>query len=128
MINIMDFLDDWVLGPMNLIDRLTGLLYSAKEKDLGYRMAIPRCDGDKGGEHTLNECEAILETYGVAIFSRTHDARNMYFKVKKRQAKWAEYLLLHAGVELVSQTVDNRNEGYAATKEAGWMPTPWGDR
>jgi len=126
MDKLLDFLDDWVLGPFNLIDRAERLFKSAKYKDLGYQMAIPRLD--KGGEFTLNEAEDLLHKYGIAVYGRTHDARNMYFHVKNRQARWAEYLLLHAGFKLMNRTYDERNPGYVAQHEPGWMPTPWSER
>lgn len=124
--NIMDLLDDWVFGPLNLIDRLEGLFKAALYGDMGYRMTIPRVD--KGGKHSLPNVQRTLKKYGVATYGCTHDANNMYFSVKKRQARWAEYILLHAGVELTSPTFDRRNPAYVARHEPGYMPTPWSDR
>ncbi len=124
--SFMDFLDDFVLGPCNLIDRLEGLLRGIGYGDLGHQFAIPRAD--KEGVFTLNEVDTLLNHYGIPIYGRTHDADHMYFRVKKRQARWAEYLLLHAGVDLHSPTVDGRNPGYAAAHPPDWMPTAWADR
>jgi hypothetical protein len=121
--SIMDLLDDFVFGPFNLIDRAEGLLSGIRYGDLGHQFAIPRAD--KGGPFTLAEIEDLLARYGVAVYGRTHDANRMYFHVKKRQARWAEYLMLHAGVELCNATVDERNPGYAASHKPGWMPRPW---
>ena len=123
---IMDLLDDVVFGPLNLVSRAEGLLRGTLYRDVGYRLAIPRAD--KNGRHTLVEVEDILRRYGVVAFGGTHDSRNMYFLVKRRQARWAEYILLHAGVELVSPTFDRRNPGYAAQHAPGWMPAPWSER
>lgn len=123
---MMDFLDNFVLGPLNLIDRAEGLVRGLWYRDPGYRMAIPR--SDKNGRHSLVEVEDVLKRYGVVMYGRTHDSENMHFSVKRRQARWAEYILLHAGVELVSPTFDRRNPGYAAKHTPGWMPTPWSER
>lgn len=123
--SIMDLLDDFVFGPFNLIDRAEGLLSGIRYKDMGRQFAIPRVD--KGGPFTLAEIEDLLARYGVAVYGRTHDANHMYFHVKKRQARWAEYLMLHAGVELCNATVDERNPCYAASHETGWMPRPWSE-
>lgn len=123
--SILDLLDDFVFGPCNLIDRAEGLISGIRYGDLGCQFAIPRAD--KGGPYTLTEVEDLLARYGVAVFGRTHDANHMYFKVKKRQARWAEYLMLHAGVELTTPTVDARNPGYAASHAPGWMPRPWSE-
>ncbi len=124
--SVMDFLDDFVLGPLNYFDRLEWLLRGAAYGDFGVKFAIPRADKD--GEYTLVEVEQLLGKYGIAVYGRTHDSCNMYFHVKKRQARWAEYILLHAGVELRNPTFDRRNPGYVAQHEPGWMPTAWADQ
>ncbi|MBI1298275.1 hypothetical protein GC175_25355 [bacterium] len=121
--SILDFLDDYIMGPLNIIDHLEGVLSGIRHRDLGRQFAIPRID--KGGPLSLNEVEEMLNRYGIVIYGRTHDAQHMYFHVKKRQAAWAEYLLLHAGAELVGPLVDPRNAGYVNRHAPGWMPTPW---
>lgn len=123
---LLDIADDWIFGPLNLIDRAERWITAARFQDAGYQIAIPRTD--KGGEHSLDEASLLLKGYGIAVYGRTHDARNMYFHVKKRQARWAEYLLTHAGYEMLNAAYDERNAGYAAGKPAGWMPTAWADK
>lgn len=124
MSDFMDVLDDFVFGPLNLIDRLEGVLSGLRYGDLGHQFAIPRVDKD--GAHSLNECEAMLKRYGIAVYGRTHDAKRMYFHVKKRQAAWAEYVLLSAGVTFASPPVDGRNFETAGKRTT--MPTPWLER
>lgn len=119
--SLMDFLDDFVTGPLNLIDRAEGLLSGLRYGDMGHQFAIARTD--KGGAHSLNECEDMLKEYGIAVYGRTHDARQMYFRVKNRQAVWAEYVLKSAGVDLLSPPVEARNEAWTA-KRTG-MPVSW---
>lgn len=119
----MDAIDDFVLGPLNLLDWLEGIAYSLFYRDFGYELAIPR--SDKGGKFSQNEMREILSKYGVATYGRRFDSQNMYIRVKKRQARWAEYVLLHAGVELLNPAFDQRNAGYAASHAPGWMPRPW---
>ena len=123
---LMDLLDDYILGPLNLLDAFEGWLYAVKYQDTGYELAIPCMD--KGGKFSLNEVRALLRHYGIATYGRRFDAQNMYIRVKKRQARWAEYILLHAGVELRNPTFDRRNPGYVAQHEPGWMPTAWADQ
>ncbi len=125
MSTLMDFLDDYVLGPLNLLDRIEGLLVGLWHGDLGYELAIPRADKD--GDFSLNEVRALLAKYGVVTYGRRFDARNMYIRVKKRQARWAEYILLHAGVELRNPIFERRNPGYVAQHAPGWMPRPWSE-
>ncbi len=143
--SLMDLFDD-LCGPLNLIDRLEGLLMALRYGDyrhagkngvLGYagevassltgantfRFALLR-----SGPHSLNEVEALLKRYGVPIVGRTHDATCMYFSVKRRQARWAEYVMLQAGVELANAAFDNRNPGYVGTHAPGYMPAPWSER
>lgn len=123
MDTILDFLDHFILGPMDLINRFEGLIRGVQYRDMGVKFAAPR--PDKNNSHTIHEIENILGTYGIPIFGRTFDAEHIYFRVKRRQASWAEYLLLHAGVELQNQPIDRRNYGYVGSHEPGWMPTPW---
>ena len=143
--SLLDLFDD-MLGPFNLIDRIEGLFMALRHGDYGeaakggvlgyagegasslagantFRFALLR-----SGNHSLNEVEALLRGYGVRVFGRTHDATCMYFSVKKRQARWAEYVMLQAGVELSNAAFDHRNPGYVGTHDPGWMPAPWSDR
>lgn len=118
----MDLFDDF-FGPLNVIDILEGLIRGLASGDMGYQFTIRR--GDKGGNHSLTEARDILKGYGVDTFWFGFDSQNMYFRVKKRQARWAEYILLHAGVELLNPAFDHRNAGYTADHTPGWMPRPW---
>jgi len=120
---LWDFLDNYIYGPLNYIDRIEGLMKAAKYHDSGYRFAIPR--PDKGGKHSLCQVEELLTTYGIAVFCRTFDADNHYFRVKNRQAEWAEYLMLLQGVELQGLLLNEQNADHAANAPVGWMPRPW---
>jgi len=126
--SLMDLLDDFILGPLNWVDRLEWLVRGALYGDFGAKFAIPRADKSENDAPTLNEVERLLKRYGIAVYGRTHDSRNMYFHVKNRQARWAEYILLHAGVKLRNPTVDSRNAGYLARHAPGWMSEAWADR
>lgn len=123
MQGLWDFLDNYIYGPLNYVDRIEGLIKAAKYQDAGHQFAIPR--PDKGGKYALRKIEKLLQEYGVAVFCRTFDADNHYFRVKQRQAEWAEYLMLLKGVELQSPLINPQNAIYAARAPAGWMPRPW---
>lgn len=134
---------DTLLGLANWVDRLEGWIMSLRYGDYASarQRGILALVGEVGsslletntyhfamrrdGRHSLNEVEALLKRYGIPIFGRTHDAHCLYFHVKKRQARWAEYILLHAGVELVNPVFDPRNPGYVTRHAPGFMPTPW---
>ena len=118
----MDLFDD-LFGPLNLVDIVEGIVRGLIYGDMGYGFAVRR--GDKGGQHSLRDTNEILKGYGVDTFWYGFDSQKMYFRVKNRQARWAEYVLLHAGVELLNPSFDHRNAGYAASHAPGWMPRPW---
>ena len=56
--------------------------------------------------------EQLLKRHGVKIWDRGFMGENLYFRVKRRQVAWAEYLLLRAGVPVVGPLVDPRNRAY----------------
>lgn len=118
----MDFADDWVFGPMNLIDRLQGVVMGLVHRDMGHKFSVRY--HDRGGNHTRAEVEALLRKYHIAVYGRTHDSQNMHFLVKKRQAGWAEYIMQQAGVALVGGAT-GRNK---TSKKPGKLPLAWGDR
>ncbi len=67
------------------------------------------------------EIEALLKRHGVTIWGRGFLGDQIFFRVKKRQARWAEYLLLRAGVPVTSVLNEPRNvewtEDYAPGSE-----------
>lgn len=120
---LLDLLDDFILGPINLIDRIEGCIKGMYYRDRGHKIGVKRYD--KGGKYALREIEQLLNKYGVVIYGRTYDSQHRFFFVKRRQAVWAEYLLLHAGVEITTPLVNTRNLEYVANHPSDWMPTPW---
>ena len=65
--------------------------------------------------------ERLLKRYGVKVWNRGLVGDDLYFRVKRRQVEWAEYLLLRAGVPVTSALVEPRNreytDGYAPGSE-----------
>ncbi len=57
--------------------------------------------------------EKFLTRYGVRIWGRGFLGDQIFFRVKKRQARWAEYLLLRRGIPVTSSSFDARNIEYA---------------
>jgi hypothetical protein len=68
------------------------------------------------------DIERLLRRHGVKIWDRGIAGDNLYFCVKRRQAKWTEYLLLRAGVPVVGPIFDARNSIYANRYEPGSEP------
>lgn len=60
------------------------------------------------------QMEAMLRRHGVKIGDRGLASGNrLYFITKRRQARWADYLMRRYGMQNTSQ-VDPRNEAWAA--------------
>ncbi len=70
--------------------------------------------------------EGLLGRYGIKIWDRGASGEELYFCVKRRQVKWAEYVLLRAGAPVTSVLKESRNTGWAARHNA---PVPaWKDK
>lgn len=125
---MIDFLDDYLFGPLNLIDRFTGLLRGIGYGDLGHKFTVRYAD--RGGHHSRAEIEAMLNKYGIAVYGRTHDANCMHFLVKKRQAGWADYLMRNAGMAIVGEPLTVGNGAPKGTMPTAWAdnPQPWGGK
>lgn len=67
------------------------------------------------------DVEMLLRRHGVKVWDRGIAGDDLYFCVKRRQVKWAEYLLLRAGVPVTSVLNEPRNvewtKGYAPGDE-----------
>ena len=97
MSKFMDFMDNVIFGPANLINRVEGQVKLVAYNDTGERFSVQRVD--KGGTHTRGAVQSILKEYGIVTFGETHDATYLHFLVKSRQAKCTNYLLDRAGVK-----------------------------
>jgi hypothetical protein len=79
----------------------------------------------KRGSISGADIEAMLKRHGVKLGDRSfgRDNQHLSFVTKKRQARWAEYLMERYGVDVTS-TFDARNRGWAskASAERGREP------
>jgi hypothetical protein len=76
--------------------------------------------------HSGIQVERILRRYGIRVWGREVTVTgDIGFLVKKRQAVWAEYLLLRAGVPLTVPLIEEQNREYASRHTDSQMPTPW---
>lgn len=117
---VMCALDDYVWGPVNLIDRVERIVTSIRLLDRGHQFAMLRID--RGGDHYLREVSDILRTYGIPIFGRTHNGTFMFFHVTRRQRDWAQFVLLSAGVKIYDKRTKKPLKGKG--KKGGGMPIP----
>lgn len=70
------------------------------------------------------DVERLLARYGIKVWDRGASGEELYFCVKRRQVKWAEYVLLRAGVPLTSLPAEPRNNAWAARYSANPGPPP----
>lgn len=68
-----------------------------------------RFEIDRRGGWSGQQVEDLLATHGVGIWDRAFDQDRLYFRVKRGQARWAEYLLYRNGAPVVGQPLDPRN-------------------
>jgi hypothetical protein len=68
------------------------------------------------------DIERLLRRYGVKVWDRgfTHDC--LTFRVKRRQANWAEYLLRRRGIPVWSPRYNPLNDEYARRHAPGSEP------
>ena len=111
-----------ILDLFNLIDRLEGLVMGLVYGDMGRTVKVEHTDGQTGADW-----EALLKRYHVVIYGRRVTSKHLLFRVKAKQARWAEYLLLRAGAPVVP-TFDHRNAGWAGRHTPGALPPAWRDR
>jgi hypothetical protein len=68
------------------------------------------------------DIERLLYRHGVKVWDRGIAGDELYFCVKRRQIRWAEYLLLRAGVPVTSVLVEPHNAKYAERYPPGSEP------
>jgi hypothetical protein len=67
-------------------------------------------------------CEKLLRSKGVKVYGRCIAKGDAFFQVPKKQAEWAEYLLLKAGAPLKYHLFSERNRKYVggARQQRDW--------
>jgi hypothetical protein len=126
-LNVIDRIEGFVSGFLNADwhgacqrDGLTGIIGEFAASLAGHnawQFYVPRDCGWTG-----IEMERLLRRHGVKIWDRdfTHDC--LTFRVKRRQANWAEYLLRRRGIPVVSQPFNPLNDEYARRHAPGSEP------
>jgi len=127
---------DDILGMMNWLDWLEGVFRGALAGDIaGHRIALStdpefwqRHCASGGRVWSQNDMRALLKSYHVKTYGRGFNSSEIWIHVPRRQARWAEYLLIRAGCPVQMATVDGRNVGWAnQPKHGGKMPARWDD-
>ena len=115
--NAQSIFDD-IAGSLNYFDRIAGLFWSVVYRDTGHRFKVMY--EDRGGEHSRDDIKRMLAKYRIPTYSQGFDADHMYFRVKNRQAKWADYIMRRAGVEIVGEPL-------GPDPGPGPLPKAWAD-
>lgn len=74
------------------------------------------------------EIERLLRRHGVTIWDRGFTRHCITFRVKRRQANWAEYLLWRRGIPVCSRPFNPRNRIYGQWHAPGSEPPSGGKR
>jgi hypothetical protein len=126
-LNVIDRIEGLVSGLLNADwhraaqrDGFAGLIQEFAATLTGrnaWRFYVPRDCGWSG-----IEMERLLGRHGVKIWDRDFIRDCLTFRVKRRQANWAEYLLRRRGIPVVSQPFNPRNDEYAHRHAPGSEP------
>jgi len=129
MADLLDLLD-----AFNWIDRAEGVLMSLRHAGRSRRarhrgeagswtFQIPRAAGWSGVD-----VERFLNHYGIVIWGRRVTSQHLIFTVKRRQANWAEYLLLRRGIQVATRPYNTLNVAYGEAHAPGDAPPAWADQ
>ncbi len=72
--------------------------------------------------------ERLLRHYGIRMWNRGVGDTELHFTVEKRQANWAEYLLLRRGIPVAGPLFNPRNMALGERHAPGDRPPAWEDR
>jgi len=84
---------------------------------------IRRDEGWTGGD-----VERLLNPYAIPIWCRRVTGQHFILSVPRRQANWAEYLILRRGMPLEGALFNPDNQRYAMKYAPGDQPPAWADR
>jgi hypothetical protein len=115
-VNWLDLLD-----AFNLIDRIEGLM-----RGLWYGGGTRTLKVEHDEKVLGKDYEDALRKRGVAVFGRGATSTELRWKIKQRQARWAEYNLRRMNAPVTSKDVDPANR--KAIRYAGALPPAWSDR
>jgi len=70
------------------------------------------------------DVERLLLRHGVRMWDRDFDRYHLYFRVKKEQERWAEYVMMRAGVPLTGALIDPRHANVTVGSEPSAKGAP----
>jgi hypothetical protein len=126
-LNVIDRIEGFVSGFLNAdwqgayrrngADGLIGEFAASLTGRNAWQFYVPRDCGWSG-----IEMERLLRRHGVKIWDRDFTRDCLTFRVKRRQANWAEYLLRRRGIPVVSRSFNPLNDEYARRHAPGSEP------
>ncbi|MGE5603650.1 MAG: hypothetical protein ACM30E_11400 [Nitrososphaerales archaeon] len=139
-------LDDF-LDAFNWIDRITGLVSSVIHLDtkaaaagpplVGLAFEVARSASGAGAWSfylrrsagwTGGDVERLLQHYAIPVWGRRVTGQHYVLSVPRRQANWAEYLILRRGMPLEGPLLNLDNRRHAEKYAPGDQPPAWADR
>lgn len=74
-----------------------------------------------GSEWKIDDIAALLRRHGIKLWGAACFNDELYFRVEKRQAHWAQYVMLRAGVPLLHGLLDGSRAipGYGGQPNSG---------
>lgn len=105
-----------IADRLNVIARIEDAVNRLLRRDAGWVMRIPRAYNRRG-----TEIVAMWSRYGIASWAYRIDSTHLIYTVKRRQARWAEYLLFRMGCPPDGPLFYQGN----AKVRQGLMPEAW---
>lgn len=104
--NLLEFLGclDWISPCIAILE---GLINGDPFGTRSWTFYVPLDSSCTGAQ-----IERLLKQNGVKVWARLIHGGDLFFRVHKKQAEWAEYLLLRAGVPLKYRLYSERNLRY----------------
>jgi hypothetical protein len=107
-----------LLAHLDWFERLDEYLRSARGVR-SWRFCVPRDCGWSG-----HQIEKFLRRYGIRIWGRNFSREHLFFRVKLRQANWAEYLLRRRDIPVCGPLFNPLNAEYGVRHAPGSEPRP----
>lgn len=81
----------------------------------------PFCVDDKGGWQR-GQIQSLLNSHGIEMWGWGHSMGQYFFRVKRRQGAWAQYVLLRQGVPLCGPLLPGSAANPSMAQQDGSSP------
>lgn len=120
-----------IAGAFNYLDKIEGLVRGILKGDVfGHRISLHYPTSSWWNEHpevpfwNAGDTKRLLGEYQIYTYAFGFNSKFIWFHVLKRQSRWAEKVLLEAGVPFVASVVDPLNY----SNDPAGIPKPWEKR